>query len=79
VNIFPPLHEIGHNMMTNFVSWGEKRREEIMKDDKISDKTEECRKLDERLNKFREKFAFVNNLQEMPLRKRRNSGTSVSL
>jgi hypothetical protein len=66
-------------MMNNFCSWGEKRREEIMRDDKVADKSDECRKLDERLNKFREKLSFVRNLKDMPLRKRRNSGTSISL
>jgi tetrahydromethanopterin S-methyltransferase subunit G len=50
-----------------------------MRDDKIADKSDECRKLDERLNKFREKLSFVKNLKDMPLRKRRNSGTSISL
>lgn len=79
VNTFPPLHEIGQNMLNNFLSWGDKRREEIMRDDKIADKAEECRKLDERLNKFSEKLSFVQNLKEMPLRKRRNSGGSLSV
>ncbi len=50
-----------------------------MADDKIADKAEECRKLDERLGKFREKLGFVQNLREMPLRKRRNSNTSLSI
>lgn len=79
VNIFPPLHEIGQNMLNNYIGWGEKRRGEIMADDKIADKAEECRKLDERLGKFREKLGFVQNLREMPLRKRRNSNTSLSI
>jgi hypothetical protein len=66
-------------MLNNFLGWGEKRRIEIMNDEKITDKTEECRKLDERLGKYKDKLAFVNGLKEMPLRKRRASGTSLSL
>jgi hypothetical protein len=66
-------------MLNNYIGWGEKRRGEIMADDKIADKAEECRKLDERLGKFREKLGFVQNLREMPLRKRRNSNTSLSI
>lgn len=66
-------------MLNNFLGWGEKRRGEILGDEKIADKAEETRKLDERLGKFKEKLSFVQNLKEMPLRKRRNSNTSLSV
>ncbi len=72
VNVLPPLHSIGSNMLNNFQSWGEKRKLEIMNDDKPIDKSEECRKLDERLGKFRDKMNFLNALRDMPVR-RRNS------
>ena len=74
--MLPPLHEIGSNMLNNFQSWGEKRKMEIMNDDKSTlDKPEECRKLDERLGKFRDKMSFVNNFRELPVR--RNSLNSL--
>lgn len=72
VNVLPPLHGIGSNMLNNFQSWGEKRKLEIMNDDKPIDKSEECRKMDERLGKFRDKMGFLNALRDMPVR-RRNS------
>ena len=34
--VFPPLTEIGDNMLTNFLKWGQKRIEEIPNDDKIA-------------------------------------------
>jgi hypothetical protein len=66
-------------MCNNFCSWGEKRRGEINADDKIADKVEECRKLDERLGKFRDKLSFANNLKESPMRKRKSNSTNISL
>jgi hypothetical protein len=70
VNVLPPLHGIGSNMLNNFQSWGEKRKLEIMSDEKVADKSDECRKLDERLGKFRDKMGFVNTLRELPVRRR---------
>lgn len=71
VNIFPPLHEIGSNMLNNFQSWGEKRKLDIMSDIKsTADKPEECRKVDERSGKFRDKLNFVSAYKELPTRRR---------
>eukprot|EP01038_Epipyxis_sp_PR26KG_P015310 gene15310-20632_t len=70
VNIFPPLHAIGTNMADNYASWGDLRKVDIRKDEKISDKTEECRKVDERIVKFREKLSFVNSLRERAVRRK---------
>ncbi len=33
VSIFPPLHELGSNMLNNYQSWGERRKLEIMTDE----------------------------------------------
>ncbi len=33
VSLFPPLHELGGNMLNNFQSWGERRKLEIMTED----------------------------------------------
>jgi hypothetical protein len=68
VTIFPPLHQIGTNMMLNYTAWGEKRKAEIATDDKV-DKTEECRKLDERIGKFKAKQSYVNELKTFSVRK----------
>jgi hypothetical protein len=77
VNIFPPLHEIGENMLINYQQWGNKRKEEIAGDVTISDKVGESKKVDDRLGKFKEKMNFLQNLKDMPLRKRRNSGSTI--
>lgn len=71
VNIFPPLHEIASNLLNNHQSWGEKRKLEIMNDEKMDDSTkpEECRKMDERLGKFKDKMSFVSVLRDSPIRK----------
>ena len=63
--MFPPLHEIGTNMCENMLSWGQKRKEDIRNDPKISDKDDEIKKLAERLDKFKEKMMFVNGLRTM--------------
>jgi cAMP-specific phosphodiesterase 4 len=72
VQLFPPLHELGNNMLNNFQSWGERRKMEILDDEATPglDKPEECRKMDERLGKFNARMAFVNQLRELPRRKR---------
>jgi len=64
INIFPPLHEAGTYMMGNFLSWGDYRRKEISNDAKIADKEGEIKKLDERMDKFRDKMSFINDLKE---------------
>lgn len=69
VTIFPPLHKIGTNMMLNYTEWGEKRKVEIGADIKITNKSEECRKLDERIGKFKAKQSYVNELKEFAVRK----------
>lgn len=71
VNIFPPLHEIGTNMQKNYTAWGERRKGEIMTEDKPGvDKGEECRKLDERLGKFATRMSFLDafKTQQRPKR-----------
>ena len=68
VQIFPPLHQIGTNIMLNYTGWGEKRKGEIMVDDKIPNKAEECKKLDERIAKFKERQSFTEALKARPSR-----------
>ena len=46
-------------MSNNFVSWGELNKIGIMEDEKVADKADALKKLDERLGKFREKLAFT--------------------
>jgi hypothetical protein len=78
VNIFPPLHEIGSNMLNNFQSWGEKRKQDILNDTKTTvDKPEECRKVEERLGKFRDKLSFVTGFKELPTRRRSSNGSNT--
>ncbi len=69
VNILPTLNEIGANMGNNFNEWGLRRLREIAPKDG-SGKTEEATKLEERLQKFRDRMAFVNVLKALPQRKR---------
>jgi hypothetical protein len=58
-------------MMNNFLSWGERRRADILNGTGDGEtKAEECRKLDERMGKFKDKFLFVERIKEMPWRKR---------
>ncbi|RYH32746.1 hypothetical protein EON65_00160 [archaeon] len=66
MNIFPPLHEIGSNMLTNFQSWGDKRKQELI----IENKLEDVRKLEERVGKFGEKFASLQQYKTLPVRRR---------
>ena len=69
VNILPSLNEIGANMANNFNEWGLRRLKEIAPKDG-SGKTEEATKLEERLQKFKDRMAFVNTLKALPQRKR---------
>lgn len=79
VNIFPPLHEIGSNMLNNFKQWSDKRKMEIESDSSmdVTKKAEETRKLDDRIGKFTEKLAFTQQYKIMPVR-RRGSGSTVA-
>lgn len=78
VNIFPPLHEMGTNLMLNYAAWGERRKGEIKLDEKIADKVGECGKLDDRIVKFQERQSFVNALKVLPLRSASASSESKS-
>lgn len=64
INIFPALFEIGLYMKKNYVTWCERRKQEIMT--MVMDaeaKLEECNKLDERATKYGEKLSFVENFE----------------
>lgn len=56
-------------MLNNHSSWGERRKAEIMEDSAIQNKQDECRKLDERMGKFRESMSFVASLKDLPTRR----------
>lgn len=64
--MFPPLTEIGDNMLSNFLSWGQKRIAEIPKDDKVAadQKDVEIGKIQARLDKFKEKMNFLSSTKE---------------
>jgi len=82
VNIFPPLHEIGTNMQKNYQAWGERRKTEIVAEDKPGvDKGEECRKLDERLGKFATRMSFLEafKTQQKPKRASVIAGGSTNV
>jgi hypothetical protein len=73
VNVFPTLHEIGACMGSNYQHWGQRRVLELTTAAPAGasgGKTEEVTKLEERLQKFKDKMAFVATLQGMPQRKR---------
>lgn len=66
INIFPPLTEIGDNMTTNFVTWGQKRIAEIptdpaMASKSVAEKEAEVGKISDRLKKFKEKMEFLDS------------------
>lgn len=69
MNILPSLYEVGANMRDNFNQWGQRRLREITPSDG-SPKPEECTKLEERLQKFKDRMHFVSVLQSLPQRKR---------
>lgn len=56
-------------MLNNHSSWGERRKMEIMNDEAVQNKADECRKLDERMSKFKEGMSFVSALRDMPVRR----------
>ena len=73
VNIFYPLHEISHNILVNYCEWAKLRRDEIFADNNIQEKEEECRKLEERVKKFRDKFAYLDEMRSWPVRNLKKS------
>ena len=73
VNIFYPLNEISQNLLINYCEWAKKRREEIFSDNNIQDKEEECRKLEERVKKFKRKFDWLDEVRTWPVRNHRKS------
>ena len=64
ISVFPPLYEAGEFMQGNMISWAELRKGEIMADAKITDKDGECVKLDDRIDKFKDKMSFIATLKE---------------
>jgi len=75
INVFPPLTEIGDQMLVNFTSWGDRRRGELQlhSDSVTAAAEEEGRKLDERINKFKDKMGFQRPLKDLPRRRRQSS------
>ena len=63
VQTFPSLYVIGENMADNYCCWGDKRKLEIKIDDKINNKAEEIEKLENRMNNFKGRLAFTNDLR----------------
>lgn len=55
-------------MAHNVFQWGEWRKRDIMADDKIEGKEGECKKVDERIGKFKDKMAFTTALAAKPTR-----------
>jgi len=69
VNIFPTLHSIGFNMKDNVQLWGERRLQEIAPSSESDDKgSEETKKLLERLQKWSDRMAFLDQLKSLPER-----------
>ena len=71
ITIFPPLKEMGAHMRDNYAEWGEKRKVEILETDNGSSedaKALDATKMTERIGKFRDKMAFVDELVD-PKRK----------
>jgi hypothetical protein len=50
-------------MVGNVEGWCEVRKKEIQNDDKIADKADEIRKVNERAEKYRTRMAFTNELK----------------
>jgi len=67
VKVFPSLYEVAFNIRDNFCSWGEKRKKEVMADDKTTDKSE-CIRLDDRMKKFRDNMSFAEDFKLLPKR-----------
>jgi hypothetical protein len=50
-------------MQNNFECWGERRKLEIKADAAVKDKAEDCRKMDERVDKYKSKMSFLSDLK----------------
>ncbi len=69
VNIFPTLHSIGYNMKDNVHSWGERRLQELApSSSEAEERSEEAKKLVERLQKWSDRMAFLDQLKSLPER-----------
>jgi len=69
VNIFPTLHSIGYNMKDNVHSWGERRLQELApSSSEAEERPEEAKKLVERLQKWSDRMAFLDQLKSLPER-----------
>ena len=78
ITLFPPLKELGEMMQTNYIQWGEKRKDEIrtISDGSPPDKREEeVKKLEDRIGKFRDKMSFLATLD---LKRKHSSGSLIS-
>ena len=78
MNILPPLYDLAQMMTNNFQSWGERRKNELRGSllpsgaanpvhvDNSSDPKviEECSKVDERVQKFRDKITALKIPEE---------------
>jgi len=73
--VFPPLTEIGDQMLVNFTSWGDRRKGELqLNSESVTPAAEEeGRKLEERINKFKDKMGFQRPLKDLPRRRRQSS------
>ncbi len=80
VGIFPAVNEIGHQLLSNFEAWGERRKLDILSDENIAMKDEEVLKVEERIVAFRTKMAFLHEVPSSApsARSRRSSTTSGS-
>lgn len=74
MNVFPTLHEIAGSMENNFLQWAQRRIADINSAPADvgdpSARAEEEKKLQDRMEKFKDKMAFVLKLQGLPQRKR---------
>ena len=69
VNIFPALHSIGYTMKDNVHSWGERRLQELTPcESQSEERPEEAKKLVERLQKWSDRMAFLDQLKSLPQR-----------
>ncbi len=81
MNVFPPLYEIGENMLNNFISWGELKKLEIISPTSAvvtpTAQAEECQKLDDRMAKFQDKLKVIAMYKDLPFMSRKSSFTST--
>ena len=64
MNVFPPLKEIGENLLSNYVSWGKLRIDEVRltMEGSLEKKEDEIHKMEERIQKFKDKMTFLSHL-----------------